>query len=84
VPSGATSAPELDTLTVNTSTRQHVNAPSPAAPTSLTATINGPYSVTLDWTAPANSNSNAAQMYTVYKNNSMPPVGINVTGTSWT
>jgi hypothetical protein len=79
VPTGATSAPELDTLTVNAPTP---NAPN--APTNLTGTATGPYSVLLNWTAPAGGNDNAAQTYTIYRNGAYPPIAINVTGTSYT
>jgi hypothetical protein len=79
VPAGATSAPELDLLTVTSAT-----PPRPNAPTSVTATVNGPYSVTLNWTPPANSNNNAAQTYNIYKNNTVPIVATKITGTTWT
>jgi hypothetical protein len=79
VPTGATSAPELDVLTVTAAT-----PPVPNAPTNVTAVANGPYSVTLTWTPPANSNSNAAQTYNVYKNNRVPIVAKQITGTTWT
>jgi hypothetical protein len=79
VPTGATSAPELDLLTVTAAT-----PPAPGAPTNVTAAVNGPYSVTLNWTPPANSNSNAAQYYNIYKNNRVPIVATKITGTSWT
>jgi len=79
VPAGATSAPEIDTMTVSTPTP---NAPNAA--TNLTGTSTGPYSVLLNWTAPAAGNNNAAQTYTIYRNNAYPPIAINVTGTSYT
>jgi len=78
VPAGATSAPELDTMTVNTPTPNV-----PGAPTNLKAVAAGPYQVNLSWTAPAASNNNAAQTYDVYKNNSTPIVASNITGTTW-
>jgi hypothetical protein len=77
VPAGATSAPEIDTLTVTTSTP---NAPN--APTNLTGTATGPYSVALNWTAPAAGNNNAAQTYTVYRNGAN--IASNITATSYT
>jgi hypothetical protein len=77
VPTGATSAPEVDTLTVTTSTP---NAPN--APTNLTGTATGPYSIALNWTAPAAGNNNAAQTYTVYRNGAN--IASNITATSYT
>jgi fibronectin type 3 domain-containing protein len=70
-PSGS-AAPEIDNLTVNTST------PSvPAAPTALTATAVTPYQVNLTWNAVA-----GAATYTVYQNGS--PIAENVVATSYT
>lgn len=77
VPTGATSAPEIDTLTVTTPTP---NAPN--APTNLTGTAPTPYSVTLNWTAPTAGNNNAAQTYTVYRNGGL--IAANVVGTTYT
>jgi hypothetical protein len=77
VPAAATSAPEIDTLTVTTPTP---NAPN--APTNLTGTSTGPYSITLNWTAPSAGNNNAAQTYMVYRNGGL--IAINVVGTSYT
>jgi hypothetical protein len=77
VPAGATSAPEIDTLTVTTPTP---NAPN--APTNLAGTAPTPYSVTLNWTAPAAGNNNAAQTYVVYRNGGV--IAANVVGTTYT
>jgi hypothetical protein len=79
VPAGATSAPELDVMTVTTPTP---NAPN--APTNVQGVATGPYSVKLTWTAPANSNNNAPQTYNIYKNNTVPIVATKITGTTWT
>jgi hypothetical protein len=77
VPAGATSAPEIDTLTVNTPTP---NPPNP--PVNLTGSSTGPYSIALSWTAPSSNNNNAAQTYTVYRNGMN--IGSNITGTTFT
>jgi hypothetical protein len=77
VPAGATSAPELDTLTVTTPTP---NAPN--APTNLTGSAPTPYSVSLNWTAPTAGNNNAAQTYMVYKNGGV--IADRVVGTTYT
>jgi hypothetical protein len=77
VPTGATSAPEIDTLTVTTST------PSvPSAPTNLTGTSTGPYSIALSWTAPVAGNNNAAQTYSVFRNGVR--IAYNVAATTYT
>jgi hypothetical protein len=77
VPAGATSAPELDQLTVTTPTPGVPNAPN-----NLQGTASSPYSVVLNWTAPANTNNNAAQTYIVYRNGTL--VARNIVGTTWT
>ncbi len=77
VPAGATSAPEIDTLTVSTPTP---NAPS--APVNLTGNSTGPYSIALSWTAPPSNNNNAAQTYTVYRNGAN--IASNITSTTYT
>jgi fibronectin type 3 domain-containing protein len=70
-PSG-TAAPEIDNLTVNSST------PSvPSAPTGLTATAVTPYQVNLTWNATA-----GAATYNVYQNGL--PIAANVVATSYT
>jgi hypothetical protein len=79
VPNGASSAPVLDILTVTAAT-----PPVPNAPTHVQGVANGPYSVTLTWTPPANSNGNAAQTYNIYRNNTVPIVATGITGTTWT
>jgi fibronectin type 3 domain-containing protein len=77
VPTGATSAPEIDMLSVTTSTPS-----APNAPTNLTGTSTGPYSVSLSWTAPAAGNNNAAQTYSVFRNGAN--IASNITATSYT
>ena len=70
-PSG-TASPEIDNLTVNTSTPS-----APPAPTGLTATAVTPYQVNLAWSPVA-----GAATYNVYQNGRA--VGFNVVGTTYT